>query len=129
MVADLWCLDSASWKTSLIFELFEEASATAILQLPPPRRMGDDVALWLLSPDSVFTVKNAYSEVIRDRSPLLPILSPADWKSFWRLKLPDRLKTFFVEGDLEFSPNSFTVVSLHAGTAFKFQYLSGVWCG
>lgn len=94
LVADLWCLDSASWKTSLIFELFEEASATAILQLPPPRRMGDDVALWLLSPDSVFTVKNAYSEVIRDRSPLLPILSPADWKSFWRLKLPDRLKHF-----------------------------------
>lgn len=47
-----------------------------------------------MAPDHVFSVKQAYLEVLKDWAPPLAILSPADWKQFWRLNIPDRIKHF-----------------------------------
>lgn len=93
-VRDLFCAVSLEWKADRVREVCDVASAEAILHMPLPRRNEQDSAHWTLSADSSFPVKNVYLDILHSRSPPLAIISPDEWKLFWRLKLPDRIKHF-----------------------------------
>lgn len=125
-MGDLICSGLAEWNIDLIVDLFEEASASAILQLPTPRQFGADEALWLPSPDRIFSIKQVYLEVIKDWAPHLAILSPTDRRQFWRLKIVDRLQHFLWRVIWN-SLHTWSLLAFQAGVAPKFQHLSTVW--
>lgn len=67
-VKDLLHLDSLQWNERLIREVCDEASAEAILHLPPPLNTEFDSPCWLLSQDNSFSIKNAYLEILKSQN-------------------------------------------------------------
>lgn len=84
------------WNERLIREVCDEASAEAILHLPPPLNTEFDSPCWLLSQDNSFSIKNAYLEILKSQTSLFAILSPDRIKHFlWRV-VWDALPTYLV---------------------------------
>ena len=60
MVSMLFDNETHNWKESLIHQIFEPKSASAVLSLPIPTRPRNDKLIWVLDSQGKFFVKSAY---------------------------------------------------------------------
>jgi hypothetical protein len=79
-----------SWNVSLLQELFDEDSVTAICRIHLPLRPSPDKLCWIADPKGVFSVKSVYNLNLCHTWPCNP--DPC-WKALWKCKFHERLKT------------------------------------
>lgn len=82
--------NSCAWNHDIIHELFIPHHACILSSLPFPSSFIPDRCLWLDSSSGVFSVIKAYE--INYRHPHL--LSNFDFKKWWKVRLPPRLRLF-----------------------------------
>ena len=90
LVSQLFDASTHCWNSRLIYELFDEASAHAILKIPLHVSPMQDKLMWILDPKGRFFVKSAYKEAIAHEPGPNPSEGP--WKKLWKARLPERLK-------------------------------------
>lgn len=91
-VRDLINADTNTRKKNLICSLFDEESATAILQIKLPSQRPPDLPRWLLSSKGTYSVKEAYLYDQKGRMVDTGVLTSPEWTKIWRLKIQHRLK-------------------------------------
>lgn len=91
-VQDLISEASRSWKESVIRDIFEDDSASAILSISLPQVRQADVPRWTHNPQGMLTVKFAYLFDQRARFSDTGDLSFTEWKRIWQLKMQHRLR-------------------------------------
>ncbi|KAK9992542.1 hypothetical protein SO802_027527 [Lithocarpus litseifolius] len=87
-------IDNATnhWKVGLINEIFEPASAQAILALPIPQRRRPDKLIWIPDAKGVFSVKSVYRA--NHNFNITTPLNEAQWKGLWKIKTTKRIRIF-----------------------------------
>ena len=90
LVSQLFDASTHCWNSRLIYELFDEASAHAILKIPLHVSPMQDKLMWILDPKGRFFVKSAYKEAIAHEPGPNP--SQGLWKKLWKARLPERIK-------------------------------------
>ena len=80
-----------SWKVGLINEIFEPASAQAILALPIPQRRRPDKLIWIPDAKGAFSVKSVYKA--NHNFSITTSLNEAQWKGLWKIKTTERIRT------------------------------------
>lgn len=81
------------WKASIINNLFDSASAKAILSISIPSRHIPDKLIWVLDSKGLFLVKSVH-QVLNLLTEALST-SAVNWKKLWNLQAPERTKMFF----------------------------------
>ncbi|KAL0007666.1 hypothetical protein SO802_009168 [Lithocarpus litseifolius] len=88
-VSQLFNASSYCWNSRLILEMFDTASARAILSLPLPRIPKQDKLIWIPDAKGQFSIKSAYRTVVEHGScPNQPVA----WMKLWKARLPERIK-------------------------------------
>ena len=82
--------ETYSWKESLIHQIFEPVSASAVLSLPIPTRPRNNKLIWVLDSRGEFFVKSAYwsSRELENSG----IVSDVFRRRLWKIKAPERIK-------------------------------------
>ena len=89
MVSSLINLNTKSWKTDQLIELFDEESIFAIQKITIPIRSRPDKLIWVNDPKGAFTVKSAYKT---NQASTTAIPRENIWTKLWNLKVHDRIK-------------------------------------
>lgn len=94
-INDLLDQTSTGWNLDLLQLTFDAATLSAILdiQVHPTTRF--DKLLWLRAKNGDFSVKSAYRLISNTTDSDSVVLSPLDWKAFWRLQIHSRHKLLF----------------------------------
>lgn len=91
-VSDLMFFNPRRWNGPLIWQLFDDSSAEAILQLHLSLSNVSDRWIWIPEPKGYFSVKSGYRLVSSSPQPEQTALPPSKWKSLWRLRIHACLK-------------------------------------
>ena len=106
-VADLINHDSGCWKVDVIENSFFSFEAQKILAIPLCTSAQHDLVYWPPEKNGIYSVKSGYKmceEARREEARREEASSSTKsggsglWKGIWKLKVPGKLKHFFVEG-------------------------------
>jgi hypothetical protein len=95
-VADLINADSASWKTSIINQLYDPDISQQILSNPLPKiatQSIPDKIIWPHSTTGEYRVKKAY-ELLHANISLPNNVHQQKWKHLWKIPIPHKILTF-----------------------------------
>lgn len=90
MVSQLIDQESFAWKTNLVNDLFDSASANAILSMHLPPTLRSDKLIWFQNPNGNFNVKSPYHLATQPSFP--PTQCDVGWKKLRKLNMPKRIK-------------------------------------
>ena len=87
---------SGQWNSQLIYSSFVAEEAEAILSLPIGASRRDDSLLWHFEKSGSYTVKSGYrlSRLIQFRDDPSSSMLEDWWKTFWNIRLPQKVKIF-----------------------------------
>lgn len=87
------------WNEPLVRESFLEEEAERILNIPINPRLKEDEVIWNLDQKGKFSVKSAYRlgrslQQALEASSSCSSLQERQWKSFWKAKIPSKIKHY-----------------------------------
>jgi hypothetical protein len=94
LVSELVDQSTGSWNYTLIQQLFNSRDAAEIIKIPLNLQHGEDIPIWKLSRNGIYSVKSAYyhlMEVIIDNNHLKV---EGNWTKLWKLCVPTKVKFF-----------------------------------
>uniref|UniRef100_A0A2N9GG60 Reverse transcriptase zinc-binding domain-containing protein n=1 Tax=Fagus sylvatica TaxID=28930 RepID=A0A2N9GG60_FAGSY len=97
-VAELIDSSSGGWDMGVLQEVFDQATAAQIQQLPLSNPTGHDSVFWKATSSGIFTVKSAYQLAILTKHESVSGSSSTMkqyrkfWKVLWKIKVPDKIK-------------------------------------
>ncbi|KAJ1438735.1 Reverse transcriptase zinc-binding domain [Sesbania bispinosa] len=80
------------WRVNLIRSIFSPEEAVEILNMPLTSCAREDEMIWKLSRDGKFSVKSAYFHVTENMIDNSHLKELGEWKTLWRLGVPNRVK-------------------------------------
>ncbi|XP_074314729.1 uncharacterized protein LOC141649964 [Silene latifolia] len=86
--------ENGSWKKSVIFQLFDNQTAKAILAMEPPLIAADDYLYWKYTEDGCYNIRSGYTYLLSQRSTTLPQLNFFPWKLIWQFPFSSKFPIF-----------------------------------
>ena len=97
------------WKELLVQQSFVEEDVQQILRIPLPRNPSPDQPLWHFDKRGEYTVKSGYQVALNQKFPDQLSSSKRNqtsWSIIWNIKLPEKIKNFYVENGQKPSADS-----------------------
>ncbi|XP_074282600.1 uncharacterized protein LOC141607138 [Silene latifolia] len=86
--------ENGSWKTPLIFRVFDTSTAKAILAIEPPLLEIDDYLYWKYTEDGAYNIQSSYKYLLPKLSPRPPQLCVFPWKLIWLVPFSNKFPLF-----------------------------------
>ncbi|KAF7814608.1 putative ZmL1 non-LTR retrotransposon protein [Senna tora] len=94
-VSDLIVQETNMWNSQLIMQAFEPEVSKAILCIPLSRRGGEDIWMWSLTGNGIFSVKTAYKTVHKSYEASNGWSKYKKvWKRVWNMKVTPNTRNF-----------------------------------
>lgn len=83
------------WNLDLLYMFFDAVIVSEIKKIPVHQSSRSDRLLWLPAKNGDFSVKSAYKLLTTTNDTENEVLSPLEWKAFWKLQIHSRHKLLF----------------------------------
>jgi len=93
-VGHLFKPNTKEWNENFIRYVFNAETSNQILQTPLLQSVRVDKATWRFEKNGLYSVCNAYREIINSNDVLLHHRVSENWNIIWNLKLPPKIKNF-----------------------------------
>ena len=98
-VSTLISQDTGTWDQNLIFQHFLSFEAQRIMAIPLCLTNQRDVLIWLGCSNGEYSVKSSYKQLCKEEnmseaSALDASIQKAFWKHMWKIRVPNKIKTF-----------------------------------
>lgn len=83
---------SKTWNVEVIHQVFDDASAAAILQTPLIEQVTEDALIWKVERNGLYSVKSAYRLCVEELIDTVHLRKAGYWSGIWKLKVPPKIK-------------------------------------
>lgn len=93
-VVDLFVPGCRQWDVEMLHELFSPRDVDEIMTIPLWSVALADKCIWYFSKEREYTVRSGYKLVMERLVDSTHLHVPGEWRKFWRLKFPPKVRNF-----------------------------------